>query len=64
MVLVANRLFTLWGIMPTNHVSMAIEPALAGPDGGRLIGVWGWPHALRSLLAGCATLIFPWASLR
>lgn len=62
--LLANWPYTLFGIMPTNHALMAIDPIVAGPDARRLIGRWGWLHAGRSALGGASTLIMLWASLR
>ncbi len=63
-VLLANWPYTLFGIMPTNHALMAMDPAAAGPGARRLILRWGWLHAGRSALGGVATLILFWASLR
>ncbi len=62
-VLVANWPYTLLGIMPTNKVLMATEPASAGPVTRALIEKWAALHAGRTALGFAATLIFLWASL-
>ena len=62
-VLVANWPYTLLGIMPTNRVLMATEPASAGPVSRALIEKWAALHAGRTALGFAATLIFLWASL-
>ena len=61
-VLVANWPYTLLGIMPTNHILNAIEPADAGPNSRALIVKWGGLHAVRTALGAAATAIFLWAS--
>ncbi len=61
-VLVANWPYTLLGIMPTNHILNAIEPADAGPKSRALIVKWGGLHAVRTALGAAATAIFLWAS--
>ena len=61
--LVANWPYTLLGIMPTNRVLMATEPASAGPDSRVLITKWAALHAGRTALGFAATLIFLWASM-
>ncbi len=61
-VLVANWPFTLFGIMPTNHILNAIEPDEAGPNSRALIVKWGGLHAVRTALGAAATAIFLWAS--
>jgi hypothetical protein len=62
-ILIANWPYTLLGIMPTNRILMATEPASAGPDSRALIEKWGALHAGRTALGFAATLIFLWASL-
>ena len=62
-VLVANWPYTLLGIMPTNKILNAIDPANAGPASRALIVKWGGLHAVRSVLGSAATLIFLWASI-
>ena len=37
LVLVANWPYTLLGVMPTNRKLMAMDPASAGPESGRMI---------------------------
>ena len=63
-VLVANWPYTLLGIMPTNHVLMAIDPATAGAESRALIVKWGGLHAVRTVLGFVATAVFLWASVR
>jgi galactose mutarotase-like enzyme len=55
--------YTLLGIMPTNRILMATEPARAGPDSRALIEKWAALHAGRTALGFAATLIFLWASM-
>jgi Domain of unknown function (DUF1772) len=62
-MLVANWPYTLLGIMPTNRMLMATEPASAGPDSLALIENWAALHAGRTALGFAATLIFLWASM-
>ena len=62
-VLVANWPYTLLGIMPTNRILMATEPASAGPDSRALIRKWATLHAVRTALGFAAILIFLWASM-
>jgi hypothetical protein len=62
-VLIANWPYTLLGIMPTNRILMATEPASAGPDSRALIEKWVALHAGRTALGFAATLIFLWASM-
>jgi len=62
-VLLANWPFTLFGIMPTNHKLMAIDPGSATSETRGLIEHWGNLHAVRSALGVVATLIFLTASL-
>ena len=62
-ILIANWPYTLLGIMPTNKMLMATEPASAGPDSRALIEKWAALHAGRTALGFAATLIFLWASM-
>ena len=62
-VLVANWPYTVFGIMPTNHILSAIEPKDAGPKSRALIEKWGGLHAVRTALGATATAIFLWASM-
>ncbi len=62
-ILIANWPYTLFGIMPTNRMLMATEPASAGPASRALIEKWAALHAGRTALGFAATLIFLWASL-
>ena len=55
--------YTLLGIMPTNRILMATEPASAGPDSGALIRKWAKLHAGRTVLGFAATVIYLWASM-
>jgi uncharacterized membrane protein len=63
-VLVANWPYTLLGIMPTNNVLMALDPADAGPQSRRLIEKWAKLHAVRTALGAGATALFACALLR
>jgi hypothetical protein len=63
-VLIANWPYTLLGIMPTNNILMAIDPATAGLESRKLIEKWSRLHAVRTALGFTTTLIFLWASLR
>ena len=63
-ILVSNWPYTIIGIMPTNHVLMAIDPADAGPESRKLIEKWSWLHGVRTVLGVAATVVFLLASLR
>lgn len=63
LILVANWPYTLFAIMPTNHVLMATEPASAGGESRALIERWNLLHAGRTVLGAGAALVFLWASL-
>jgi uncharacterized membrane protein len=63
-VLLANWPYTLLGIMPTNNVLMALDPAAAGPQSRRLIEKWARLHAVRTALGAAATALFACALLR
>ena len=57
-LLVANWPWTIFGIMPTNKVLMAIEPNDAGPRSRALIVKWNRLHSVRTTLGGLATVAF------
>jgi hypothetical protein len=63
-VVLANWPYTLLGIMPTNNVLMALDPAAAGPQSRRLIEKWAGLHAVRTALGAAATALFAGALLR
>ena len=63
-MMIANWPYTLVGIMPTNNLLMATDPANAGPDSRKLVEKWATLHAVRTALGFAATLVFLWASLR
>lgn len=63
-VMLANWPYTMLGIMPTNNMLMAMDPASAGARSRVLIEKWAGLHAVRSALGCAATLVFLWASLR
>jgi anthrone oxygenase-like protein len=63
LLLVTNWPYTIFGIMPTNHKLMAIDPAQAGAESRTLIRKWGSLHAVRTALGFAATAVFLWASL-
>jgi len=56
--LIANVPWTLRGIIPTNNILMATEPAAAGPETRQLIVKWGTLHAVRAALGFIAVLCF------
>ncbi|QDW37709.1 DUF1772 domain-containing protein [Bradyrhizobium sp. KBS0727] len=62
-ILITNWPYTLLGIMPTNKILMATEPASAGPDSRALIEKWAALHAGRTALGFTAMLTFLWASM-
>jgi hypothetical protein len=62
-ILIANWPYTLLGIMPTNRILMATEPATARSDSRALIKKWAALHAGRTALGFAATLIFLWVSI-
>jgi hypothetical protein len=62
-ILIANWPYTLLGIMPTNKILMATDPASAGPDSRSLIQKWAALHAARTALGFAATLSLLWASM-
>lgn len=62
-VLVANWPYTIFGIMPTNHILNDIPPEQAGPESRALIEKWGNLHAVRSALGAISTALFLLASI-
>jgi hypothetical protein len=62
-LMIANWPWTLLGLMPTNNILMAIDPAEATAQTRALIVKWGRLHAVRSALGLLATLAFLWGSL-
>jgi hypothetical protein len=60
-VLLANRPYTIYVIMPTNNRLMDTPPEAATAETRRMIERWGALHAGRSALGVTATLIFLWA---
>ena len=57
-LLIANWPYTLLAIMPINNRLFAIDPARADEETHRIVGRWGWLHAVRSGLGAAATLMF------
>jgi hypothetical protein len=49
-LLVANWPWTIFAIMPTNKVLMAMEPKDAGPQSRALIVTWNRLHSVRTTL--------------
>jgi hypothetical protein len=62
-LIVANWPWTLFGIMPTNNLLMAMDPAAPGSETRALVMKWGRLHAVRSVLGALATIAFLWAML-
>ena len=60
-VLVANWPFTMFVIMPVNHVLNDIAPEAANADTRALIVKWGGLHGVRTMLGAAATILFLWA---
>jgi hypothetical protein len=60
-VLLANWLYTIYVIMPTNRLLMDTPPEAVTAETRRLVERWGTLHAGRSALGLAATLIFLWA---
>ena len=61
LVLLANWLYTIFMIMPTNRCLMDTPPEAATAETRRMLERWGALHAGRSGLGLVATLIFLWA---
>jgi Domain of unknown function (DUF1772) len=60
-LMLANWPWTLLGIMPTNRVLMATDPASAGSASRALLVRWNGLHAVRTGLGAGATVSFLWA---
>ena len=60
-VLLANRPYTIFMIMPTNRRLMDTPPEAATAETRHMLERWGALHAGRSALGFVATLIFLWA---
>ena len=59
-VLLLNRPYTIFVIMPTNGRLMDTPPEAATTETRRMLERWGALHAGRSALGLVATLIFLW----
>jgi len=59
----ANWPYTVFVIMPVNHVLEATAPDAATAETRALIVKWGTVHAGRSALGLAATLVYLWAIL-
>jgi hypothetical protein len=58
LLIVANRPWTLLGIMPTNTALMASDPSNANAQTRELLVKWGGLHAVRTTLVALATIAF------
>ena len=61
LMILANWLWTLFAIMPTNKALMATDPAKAGPKTRALIVKWNSLHAVRTALGALAVISFLFA---
>jgi hypothetical protein len=61
LLILANWLWTLFAIMPTNKALMATDPAKAGPKTRALIVKWNSLHAVRTALGALAVISFLFA---
>jgi len=61
LVLLSNWPFTLFVIMPTNKVLMAMSPDAPDAQLRPLMQRWGRLHGVRSVLGSMATSVFVWA---
>jgi hypothetical protein len=61
LLMLANWPWTLFGILPTNRVLMATDPASAGSAARALIVKWNVLHAVRTGLGSLACVCFLWA---
>lgn len=57
-LMIANWPFTMFLIMPTNQILMAIEPESGDPRIRTLLAKWNQRHAVRTALAAMATVCF------
>ena len=62
LLMLANWPWTIFGIMPTNRVLMAMEPASAGPEAHALLARWNRLHAVRTGLGALALACFLWGT--
>jgi Domain of unknown function (DUF1772) len=60
-LILANRPYTMLGIMPTNHKLKAIAENDAGPTSRAMLETWGRLHSVRTMLGMAATAIYIWA---
>ncbi len=60
-LVLANWLYTLVCIMPTNHKLKAIAESDAGPDSRIMLETWGRLHSVRTMLGAAATAAYLWA---
>lgn len=61
LLMIANWPWTLLGILPTNRVLMALDPASAGRESRALLVRWNRLHAVRTGLGALATVSFLYA---
>ena len=61
-LILANRPYTLIGIMPTNNRLKAIAESDAGATSRALLVSWGRLHGIRTVLGFAATLAYLWAA--
>jgi hypothetical protein len=57
-LMIANWPFTIWGIMPTNHILMAIDPDSGDPRIRPLLVKWNGLHSVRTALSALACVAF------
>lgn len=58
LLMIANVLWTLFGILPTNRTLMRMDLAASGPESRALIIKWNSLHGVRSGLGVLASLAF------
>lgn len=61
LLMIANWPWTLLGVMPTNRVLMATDPASAGGESRALLTRWNRLHAVRTALGALASASFLFA---
>jgi len=57
-LMIANWPFTIWGIMPTNHILMAIDPESGDARIRPLLAKWNKLHSVRTALSTLACVSF------